>query len=66
MKRILAAYSSNAGYTAEVAEAIRRGLEGPKAALNVRRIEEVLDLGRWAAGGCPRPQRAQPFSAPRP
>jgi flavodoxin len=46
MKRILAAYSSNAGSTAEVAEAIRRGLEGPKAALDVRRIEEVLDLGR--------------------
>jgi len=49
MKRILIAYSTNAGSTAEVAEAIGRGLEGPEAAVEVRRLEEVRDLGAYAA-----------------
>ncbi len=49
MKRILVAFSTNAGSTAEVAEAIRKGLEGPEAAVETRRLEEVRDLGGYAA-----------------
>jgi menaquinone-dependent protoporphyrinogen oxidase len=49
MKRILIAYSTNAGSTAEVAEAIRKDLEGPEVAVEVRRVEEVRDLGGYAA-----------------
>ncbi len=49
MKRILVAYSTNAGSTAEVAEAVGRGLEGPEAAVEVKRIEEVQDLSGYAA-----------------
>ncbi len=49
MKHILVAYSTNAGSTAEVAEAVGRGLEGPEAAVEVKRIEEVRDLGGYAA-----------------
>ena len=43
------AYSTNAGSTAEVAEAIGKGLEGPEAAVEVRRLEEVRDLAGYAA-----------------
>jgi menaquinone-dependent protoporphyrinogen IX oxidase len=43
MKRILVAYSTNAGSTAEVAEAIRRDLEGPETSAEARRIEEIRD-----------------------
>jgi menaquinone-dependent protoporphyrinogen IX oxidase len=49
MKRILVAYSTNAGSTSEVAEAIRNYLEGPEAAVEVRRIEEVGDIGGYSA-----------------
>ncbi len=49
MKRILVAYSTNAGSTAEVAGAIGKGLEGPESAVEVRRIEEVRDLAGYAA-----------------
>ena len=49
MKRILVASTTNAGSTAEVAEAIRRGLVSPEAAVETRRIEEVRDLGGYTA-----------------
>jgi len=49
MKRILVAYSTNAGSTAEVAEAIRKNLEGPEIGAEARRIEEVRDLGGYSA-----------------
>jgi len=49
LKRILVAYSTNAGSTAEVAESIGKILEGPEVAVVVRRIEEVRDLGGYAA-----------------
>ncbi len=49
MKRILVAYSTNAGSTAEVARAIGKGLEGAEAAAEVLRFEEVRDLAGYAA-----------------
>jgi menaquinone-dependent protoporphyrinogen IX oxidase len=49
LKRILVAYSTNAGSTAEVAEAIGRALQGPEAEVDVRRIEEVRELGGYSA-----------------
>jgi menaquinone-dependent protoporphyrinogen IX oxidase len=49
MKRLLVAYSTNAGSTVEVAEAIRRGLEGAEATVEARRIEEVRALGSYDA-----------------
>jgi menaquinone-dependent protoporphyrinogen oxidase len=49
MKRILVAYSTNVGSTAEVAETIGQALQGPEAAIEVRRLEEVRDLGGYEA-----------------
>ncbi len=49
VKRILVAYTTNAGSTAEVAEALGRSLEGPEAAVEVRRAEEVRDLAGYTA-----------------
>jgi menaquinone-dependent protoporphyrinogen oxidase len=44
MKRILVAYSTNAGSTAEVAEAIGKSLEGPQVEVRVLPIQQVRDL----------------------
>jgi len=49
MRRILVAYSTNAGSTAEVAQAVRENLEGPDTAVEVKRIGEVRELGGYSA-----------------
>jgi menaquinone-dependent protoporphyrinogen IX oxidase len=49
MKRILVAYSTNAGSTAEVAEAVGGGLQGPETVVEVRRLEQVRELGGYDA-----------------
>ena len=48
MKRILVAYSTNAGSTAEVAEAVRKNLEGPQVEVQILPIERVRDLHGYA------------------
>jgi len=48
MKRILVAYSTNAGSTAEVAEAVRKNLEGPQVEVQILPIEQVRDLNGYA------------------
>ena len=48
MKRILVAYSTNAGSTAEVAEAVRKNLEGPQVEVQILPIEQVRDLDGYA------------------
>ena len=49
MKRILVAYCTNAGSTAEVAEAVGASLSGPDAEVEVRRLEQVEDPGAYSA-----------------
>jgi menaquinone-dependent protoporphyrinogen oxidase len=49
MKRILVAYTTNAGSTAEVAQALGKALEAPGAAVEVRSLGEVGDLGGYSA-----------------
>jgi menaquinone-dependent protoporphyrinogen oxidase len=48
MKRILVAYSTNAGSTTEVAEAVRKNLEGPQVEVQLLPIEQVRDLNGYA------------------
>jgi menaquinone-dependent protoporphyrinogen IX oxidase len=48
MKRILVAYSTNAGSTAEVAEAVRQNLEGPQVEVQLLPIDQVRDLHGYA------------------
>jgi menaquinone-dependent protoporphyrinogen IX oxidase len=48
MKRILVAYSTNAGSTAEVAEAIRKNLVEPQVEVRVLPIEQVRDLDGYS------------------
>jgi menaquinone-dependent protoporphyrinogen oxidase len=48
-KRVLVAYATNAGSTAEVAEAIGEVLGQAGAQVDVRRIKEVRDVGGYEA-----------------
>jgi menaquinone-dependent protoporphyrinogen oxidase len=48
-KRILVAYTTNAGSTAEVAEAIAKTLSQGGAQVDVRRIKEVADVNPYDA-----------------
>jgi len=50
MKKILVAYTTNAGSTTEVAEAIADTLRQDAAQVDVRRVENVTDLGDYDAG----------------
>ncbi len=49
MKRALVAYTTKAGSTTEVAEAVGRALAGGELQVEVRRLEEVRDLTPYSA-----------------
>jgi menaquinone-dependent protoporphyrinogen IX oxidase len=49
VKKILVAYTTNAGTTVQAAQAVSNGLSGADTQVEVRRLEEVTDLTPYAA-----------------
>jgi len=49
MHRVLVAYATNAGSTAEVAQVVGEALVGSGAEVEVRRIEDITEIGGFAA-----------------
>lgn len=49
MPRVLVAYATNAGSTAEVAQVVGEVLTGSGAEVEVRRIEEITEIGSFGA-----------------
>jgi menaquinone-dependent protoporphyrinogen IX oxidase len=48
-KRVLVAYTTNAGSTAQAAQAVSEGLSNADTTVEMRRLEEVTDLAPYAA-----------------
>jgi len=48
-KKILVAYTTNAGSTIQAAQAVSEGLSSTGTTADVRRLEEVADLAPYAA-----------------
>ncbi len=48
-KKILVAYTTNAGSTTQAAQAVSEGLSNANTTVDVRRLEEVTDLAPYAA-----------------